>query len=135
MSVEPVSIAIARTVPEQPPRRSLSSRPRSPRPALARPKPIDDDLFWIARELLRTETDAERAAILLRVPDLVLWQKSQVLMEACEACGFNDGVRYITVRAAAASATRSPNGELPAATADQLEFWRRGLVAIAGRQA
>lgn len=92
----------------------------------------EDGLFWIARQVLRAETDGERAAILLRVPDVVLVQKSQVLIEACEACRFEDGVGYIAARASSISATRDEHGRLPEETVRHLEFWRRGMVATAG---
>ncbi len=117
-------IAIPRTLPEPRPRRG---RPTNEVVQQRR----EEGLFWIARQILRAMTDAERAAILLRVPDLVLTQKSGVLTEACQACRFTDGVGYIAARAAATSATRDEDGRMPEDTLRQLEFWRRGLVALA----
>ena len=92
-----------------------------------------DGLFWVARQILRADTDAERAAILLPLPDLLLTQKADVLREACEACSFEDGARYIAVRSATCSATRDEHGELPSGQLASLEFWRRGMVSIAHR--
>lgn len=90
-----------------------------------------EGLFWVARQILRAASDAERAAILLRLPDLLLTQKTDVLREACQACGFSDGERYIAVRSATCSATRNEQGELPAEQLAAMEFWRRGMVSIA----
>lgn len=91
----------------------------------------EEGLFWIARQILRADNHAQRAAILLRVPDIVITGKADVLTEACEACGFADGAAFIAVRVAVASANRDERGYLPIALVAQLERWRRGMVAIA----
>lgn len=92
-----------------------------------------EGLFWVARQILRADTDADRARILLRLPDLLLTQKADVLREACQACDFNDGVHYIDVRSSVCSATRDAEGQLPPGQLAALEFWRRGMVSIASR--
>lgn len=117
-----MNIAIPRTVPAPVSRRRSSKRTQQPR---------DEGLFWVARQILRSNTDAERAAILLQLPDLLIAQKTDVLREACEACGFDDGIGYIAVRAATSSATRDEYGQLPADKLDQLERWRCGMAALA----
>lgn len=115
MSVEPVTSTAGATV--------RATRPR------------DEGLFWIAREILRADSDAVRAAILLRIPDLVLAQKAEVLSEACTACQFGEGAGYISVRLSVACANRDPNGRLPSGMARLLEMWRCSMVALAAGEA
>src|SRR5690606_19676895 len=93
----------------------------------------EDGLFWITRQILRATDNAQRAGILLALPDRVLVTRPEELTEACDACAFGDGGDFIAVRAAAACANREADGQLPAALAEQLERWRRGMVAIAAR--
>jgi len=93
----------------------------------------EEGLFWITRQILRADDDAQRAGILLRIPDLVIAGRDKELIEACQACQFADGAAYVTVRAAVVSATRDETGQLPAEHADRLERCRCGMVAIAGK--
>lgn len=91
----------------------------------------EEGLFWITRQILRANDDAQRASILLSIPDLVLVNRADELKEACGACQFADGVTFIDVRVAATCANRDEKGLLPADKAAQLERWRCGMAAIA----
>ena len=88
--------------------------------------------FVVVDEITEARDHARRAAILLRLSDVILNDKAGVIFDACNDCGFADGASYISVRLAAQSATRSPTGEIPAALVEQVEYWRRGMLAVAG---
>jgi hypothetical protein len=120
------SIAIPRTV--------LAPKPKRGRPTkISLERQRRDGLFWISNQILSAENHAERAAILLRVPDQVLTEKSDELRDACFASEFSDGAFYVAARTAATCATRTVDGQLPAHMIEQLESWRRGIRMIAGR--
>lgn len=84
------------------------------------------------RQLVEADGAAARAALVLRISDATIVDSFDELKSACEEVGFDAGVNYLALRLAALCATREPDGSLGAIHVEQLELWRRGLVALAG---
>ena len=78
--------------------------------------------------LIRTAASAEeRARILLRAPDALVFQQTSQILRACFEVQFALGMQFVEVRVAAMCARRQPDGELPPRDAAQVEMYR-GLV-------
>lgn len=92
----------------------------------------DDPLFPIASMIRDAEGHARRASLLLRAPDAVMVGHGAAIQDACTAAGFITGAAYVLVRSSLLNAMRDEAGNMPAYYAQQAEFWRRGMVAIAG---
>lgn len=67
----------------------------------------------IVAQLLAAGSDAERAQILLRLPDALVFEQRMQLSRACLAVGFRRGALYIAARISAFVAVRGKNGTLP----------------------
>lgn len=88
--------------------------------------------FHVA-ELIRMAGSAEeRARILLRVPDSIMLQMTDELQRACEETQFELGRAFVDVRVAMLCAMREPDGELPAARAEESIFYRGLMRSLAG---
>ena len=100
--------------------------------AIARPSETWSPKFVVVDGLLEARTHAQRASILLRLSDAVIAAKVEQLQDACRETGFQAGVDFLSLRLAQHCATRTKTGEMPKALVEQLEYWRNGMVAIAG---
>lgn len=100
--------------------------------AIARSSETWSTNFFVVDGLLEARTHAERASILLRLSDAVIAAKVEHLQDACRETGFQAGVDFLSLRLAQHCATRTETGEMPKAIVEQLEYWRNGMVAIAG---
>jgi len=69
-----------------------------------------DSLLPIIRRMHDAETDRERAAVLLEVPDRILAKYRPVFEQACVRARFDLGLEYIAIRKAEWCATRGPDG-------------------------
>ncbi|MBJ3783389.1 hypothetical protein [Devosia sediminis] len=87
--------------------------------------------FFVVDQLLEAENNAVRAGLLLRLPDAVVASKVVQMQAACREVGFELGSDFLDVRLAHQSAMRDRQGNLPSPIVEQLEYWRRGMVAIA----
>lgn len=74
---------------------------------------MTDSMMPIIRQMHEADGDAERATILLAVPDLVLAKYADVFVEACRRARFDDGEEFIAVRLSALRAVRDGFGNLP----------------------
>jgi len=93
---------------------------------------MSPDEFHVAG-LIRTAASAEeRARILLRVPDAIMLQMADELQRACDETQFALGRAFVDVRVATLSAMRQPDGELPAARAEESTFYRGLMRSLAG---
>lgn len=88
-------------------------------------------LFPPAEQIIGMATDAERAALILRLPDAIVHDMIGALMSACAEAGFALGAAYLTTRAASLSATRRIDGTLPHGIAAQVDEFRQALVVLA----
>lgn len=125
-----IDIRITRTVPQIPARRAARFAPLE-RVRVRKPVPPADDMFHVAHQILVAQTDRERAAILLRLPDDIVVTRGHLLREACTARSFPMGATFLEHRLAALTATRDRDGKLPEHHVRSLEIWRRGFVALA----
>lgn len=98
--------------------------------ALARSRSAWSGNFFFVDQLHEATTDAERAGILLRLPDALVAAEVEQLQAACVEGGFPLGRDYLAIRHSQQSAVRDRQGNLPDQVAEQLEYWRRGMVAI-----
>lgn len=90
------------------------------------------DEFHVAR-LIRTAASAEeRARILLRAPDALLFQQTSEILRACHDTQFVLGMQFVETRVAALCAMRDANGRLPARPRDQVELYRGLVCSLAG---
>lgn len=90
------------------------------------------DEFHVAG-LIRTAASAEeRARILLRAPDALVWQKTSEILRACDEVQFALGMQFVEARVAAMCAMREPGGELPQLTLALVEFYRGLMVGLGG---
>lgn len=72
-------------------------------------------LLPIVEQLYDCQTDAERAAWLLRVPHGVILRDLSTIRTVLRSAGFLAGVACVEVEFAALNATRLPDGRLPEA--------------------
>jgi|GEM_PF-2640715 len=88
--------------------------------------------FYIAQQVRDAASDAERAAMLLRLPDSICWEMGGQIAGACAAVGFRAGLTYLMARIANFVAVRWENGLPPAIAAAEVEKRRQALCVIAG---
>ena len=74
----------------------------------------------------------ERAAVLLRVPDIVLMKHRGVFEDACRRAQFEAGIAFIEWRRATWHAVRDPDGQLADPEFDAV---RSAFAAFARREA
>lgn len=98
--------------------------------AVARLQSAWSSTFFVVEQLVEAPSHAVRAGVLLRLPDAVIAAKAEQLQDGCLQAGFPPGSDYVAIRLAHQSARRDARGNLPAQVTDQLEYWRRGMVAI-----
>jgi hypothetical protein len=72
-------------------------------------------LLPIVEQLYDCQTDAERAAWLLQVPQGVILRDLSTIRNVLRSAGFLAGVACLEVEFAALNATRLPHGRLPEA--------------------
>jgi hypothetical protein len=85
------------------------------------------DEFPIADMIAEAPGHGQRAAMLLRVSDAVMFEDHGALKRACERSGFAAGATFLDARIAALCATRGPAGHLPDTETARLEQARRKL--------
>jgi hypothetical protein len=100
-------------------------------PRLPRSRRLRDEEFFVASDILDAGNDHRRAEILLRTPDAVLLEKTEALNAACRQAGFKMGLLFISIRIAALSANRLPDGQLPEHHRATLALWTDGFAALA----
>lgn len=86
--------------------------------------------FFVVDQIIEARTHAVRAGILIRLPDAVIAARAEQLQDGCTEAGFSIGSDYVAIRLAHQNAQRDRRGNLPGHITDQLEYWRRGMVAI-----
>jgi len=91
----------------------------------------DSTLFPPAEQIIGMKDDAERAALILRLPDAIIHGKLGELCEASVEAGFTLGSAYLTVRAASFSAVRRLDGSLPADIQAQVDDLRHAMMVVA----
>lgn len=122
-------LTIPRTVPQIPAAKAAAFAPVPQRE-------LPDERFHIVEQIVTAPCHERRAALVLRVPDGILLQKGVELKEACIEADFSIGATYLDLRIAALCLYRDADGKMPAGPLQQLEVWRRGLVAFSqGRKA
>lgn len=89
-----------------------------------------DALFPVARQLREASSHARRAQMLLRLPDALVLEKFDDLVEAARESGFAPGLTYLQLRFAALHAVRRPDGSLPEGPTRALAIWSNGLHAM-----
>lgn len=82
-------------------------------------------------QLRHAATDADRAALLLRLPDVVVARDALLLSTICTAALFREGITYVACRSAVLAAVRDGEGLLPPEVAMPMTASRLRLVAIA----
>ncbi|WP_131798364.1 hypothetical protein [Devosia elaeis] len=98
---------------------------------MTRATPISDTLFPPAEQIIAMATDAERAGLILRLPDAIVHEKIAELCEACVAVGFTVGAAFLTARAASFSSARRIDGGLALDVMAHLEDLRHAMMVIA----
>lgn len=73
------------------------------------------NMLPIVEQLYDCQTDAERAAWLLQVPQGIILRDLSTIRTALRGAGFLAGVACLEVEFAALNATRLPDGRLPEA--------------------
>jgi hypothetical protein len=94
---------------------------------------MTDSMVPIIRQMHEAETDADRARLLLNVPDGVLAKYAGVFAAACRRAGFVGGESYVALRVSAFAAVRDDMGNLPRPLTLALKDARTELVAVLGR--
>lgn len=91
----------------------------------------DSGLFPPAEQIIGMKTDAERAALILRLPDAIIHDRLGELCEASVEAGFTLGLAYLTVRAVSFSAVRRLDGSLPTDIQAQVDDLRHAMMVVA----
>lgn len=91
-----------------------------------------EDGFHVAEQLLGAASAEERARILLRVPDSVVLQRHEALVEACYAVNFMLGAVFLDVKLAALNAVKMADGRLPAPIGEAIAKYQFLVGAVAG---
>lgn len=91
----------------------------------------DSTLFPPAEQIIGMKDDAERAALILRLPDAIIHDRLGELCEASVEAGFTLGSAYLTARAVSFSAVRRLDGSLPVEIQAQVEELRGAMFALA----
>ncbi|MCK9514340.1 MAG: hypothetical protein M0R28_24345 [Pigmentiphaga sp.] len=91
----------------------------------------DSTLFPPAEQIIGMATDAERAALILRLPDAIIHDRLGELCEASVEAGFTLGSAYLTVRAVSFSAVRRLDGSIPADIQAQVDDLRHAMMVVA----
>jgi hypothetical protein len=90
------------------------------------------DSLPILQQFTRATSDQERAALLLRWPDVVIVTARGAAEAHCRRTGFDAGAYFIDLRCAALQAARDPNGLLPETVSRPLEQCRAAMARFAG---
>lgn len=91
------------------------------------------DAFHIVEELRLAQSNRERAAWLLRVPDGIVQSHGVQLQAEC-ALQFEAGVAFLNLRGSAINSVRDAHGLLPDWIGKELELWRFTLSRFAAGQ-
>jgi hypothetical protein len=86
----------------------------------------------LAVQIRHAASDRERARLVLCLSDALAVEHCADLRAACLEAGFPAGACFIDIRVLAARAVRTPDGRMPAELAERVEYWRRGMAALAG---
>jgi hypothetical protein len=89
-----------------------------------------DASFPIAAMVRDADSHADRARLVLRVPDAIVASHGTEIQDACLEAGFKIGALYITVRSALLNATPDKQGRTPPEYVRNAEMWRRALFAM-----
>ena len=90
---------------------------------------MTDSMLPIIRQMHDADDHRDRAAILLRVPDMVLIKYREVFETACRRAGFELGLHFIDCRRATWHAPRLADGTLPPGPYDELRAALADFVA------
>lgn len=75
---------------------------------------MTNSMLPILRQMHDSETDQERARLLLQCPDAILLKYRAAFEAACKRARFELGVEFIAWRRTSWHAVRLPDGNLPA---------------------
>lgn len=91
-----------------------------------------NDMLPIIRQFHDADGDAERAKLLLNVPDIILAKYEPVFREACRRARFDIGEDWITQKIDALRAVRDDMGNLPSGKSLALRDCRAALIVAQG---
>lgn len=90
-----------------------------------------DAAFFIVEKIRTAATPADTAAMLLRIPDAVIFHDGPGIIAACTGVGFEHGVSYVASRVAGLCAVRNAQGQLPATVDHLVEHYRVQVALVA----
>ena len=96
---------------------------------------MGDSMFPPADHIIAATCDAERAMLLLRLPDAIVSSHLAALCDACASAGFTLGAAYLTARAASFSSVRRLDGSLALDVLSQVEDLRHAVMVVAFSEA
>lgn len=92
---------------------------------------MGDAMFPPAEQIVDATCDADRAGLILRLPDAIVSDYLDALRDACVSVGFTVGAAYLTARAVSFSSVRRLDGSLPPDQQAMVESARSTLFEIA----
>ncbi len=84
----------------------------------------------VVAQLAAAASHGERAAILLRLPDVAIHFDCPALHRVCMAAGFRQGISFLALRLACLNAVRTLDGRLPRELGDALDETRAMLADL-----
>lgn len=96
---------------------------------------MGDAMFPPAAQIIAASCDADRAALILRLPDAIVSDHLTALCDACASTGFTVGAAYLTARAVSFSSVRRLDGSLALDMLSQIEDLRHAVMVVAFSEA
>lgn len=87
--------------------------------------------IYAVHKLREAKSHAERAQILLSLPDAITLEHADRLATVCAQARFQAGVDFLAVRVAAMQANRDAHGLLPRSIGIELDAWRVAFSEVA----
>ncbi|TPM41561.1 hypothetical protein [Mesorhizobium sp. B2-3-4] len=91
---------------------------------------MSDSMLPMLRQLHDADGNQVRADVLLRMPDSVMLEYHEVILNACRRGGFEVGMAFVDLRISLLLAVRDDQGRAPADLAKVAEHYRETLAAF-----
>lgn len=102
---------------------------------MTRNAPTRSTLFPPAEQIIAATCNAERAGLILRLPDAIVSDRLTELCDACTSTGFTVGAAYLMARAASFNSVRRLDGSLALNVLSHVEDLRHAVMVIAFAEA
>lgn len=96
---------------------------------------MSDDDFPLVEQLLEAKSRPVLAALLLRMPDFIVWEHHNEVLMACLSLNFEEGRRFGHLRHLAGMRVRDAHGLIPQSMAIEIEELRQVLSRLASGEA